>query len=170
MLFRPAWNLSALLSALLVAPFLLLSSGCESSSVQYNKEGYASKFGVMAPAQGGTYRVYAETTQIHMHPVQDYVHGFEVIRRDGTQFIGYCEISFPEPIKVSPEMEKAYTVLDGGRRIRSEGKVFWGLWTSPFWFSEGDPIGPYELKIFIDGDLYRTVKYDVIPFESAIDF
>ncbi|MDQ8204578.1 hypothetical protein [Pelagicoccus sp. SDUM812003] len=158
------------LMTVIVAGLLLLLSGCESSNIQYNKQGYASRFGVMSLGPDGKYHVYAETTQIHRHVSQDYAHGFEVKRRDNGRFMGYFEVRFPEPIEISPELEKHYTVLEGGRVIRSESELHWGLYSSPFWFSEDDPLGQYELSIYIDGELYRTIQYDVVPFESGLPF
>ncbi|MBC2605396.1 hypothetical protein [Pelagicoccus albus] len=131
------------------------------------KSAYTSKFGVMTPGPSGNYRVYAETTYIYKNVDRDYAHGFEIIRKDGQRFMAQYEIRFPEPISISPELEKAYTVLEGGKLIRSSSEMHWEIFSSPFWFSEDDPIGVYELKIFLDGELYRTINYDVVPFESG---
>jgi len=131
---------------------------------------YNSKFGVMAPGPGGKYRVYAETTYIYRNIDKEYVHGFEVSRKDQQRFMGHFEIRFPEPITITPELEKAYTVMEGGKFIRSQSDIYWEVYSSPFWFSEDDPLGEYELTIFIDGEKYRTVKYQVAPFESGLTF
>lgn len=147
-----------------------LSAALPQLEAKSKKSAYRSKFGVMSPGPGGVYRVYAETTYIYKNLDQEYVHGFEVSRKDQQRFMGYFEVRFPEPITVSPEMEKAYTVLEGGRVIRSTDEIHWEVFSSPFWFSEDDPLGDYEIKIFIDGELYRTVKYQVVPFESGLTF
>ena len=145
-------------------------AGVQEGFAKLNKSKYASKFGIMAPGPSGDYRVYAETTYIYRNADRDYVHGFEVLRKDEQRFMGYFEIRFPEPIKVTKEMEKAYTVLEGGRFLRSNSEIHWGLYSSPFWFSPDDPLGIYEMKVFIDGELYRTINYDVVPFESSFSF
>lgn len=156
----------SLLSVFLIAGGLSLDAKPKNKKFkQYN-----SKFGVMAPGPGGKYRVYAETTYIYRNVDQDYVHGFEVARKDQQRFMGYFEIRFPAPITITPELEKAYTVMEGGKFIRSESDIYWEVYSSPFWFSEDDPLGEYELTIFIDGDAYRTVKYQVAPFESGLTF
>lgn len=134
------------------------------------KSEYASKFGVMSPGPSGAFRVYAETTYIYRNVDKEYVHGFEVTRKDQQRFMGYFEIRFPEPIRVTPELEKAFTVMEGGKFIRSNSEIHWKIYSSPFWFSEDDPLGQYELTIYIDGEVYRTVKYDVVPFESGLTF
>ncbi len=128
------------------------------------------KFGVMGPGPGGKMQVHAETTQIHRHVDPTYAHGFEVTRRDGGRFMGYFEVRFPEPIEVTPELESAFTVLERGKLIRSEAEIHWGTYSAPFWFSESDPLGSYELSVYIDGELYRTVQYDVHPFGENVGF
>lgn len=156
--------------SLLLCVAIAFAGGQEAEAKKKKKSDYVSKFGVMAPGPSGKYRVYVETTYIHRNVDENYAHGFEVIRKDGQRFMGYFEIRFPEPITVSRELEKAYTVLEGGKLIRSPSEIHWEIYSSPFWFSEDDPLGKYEMKIFIDGDLYRTIVYDVVPFESSLPF
>lgn len=178
---KPARRIPRVGRIVLVSVFwglLFLLGGCETSTGYQNpelafnlkKKEYASKFGVMGPGPGGNYRVYAETTYIYKNLDKDYAHGFEVVRKDKQRFMGYFEIRFPEPITITPELERAYTVLEGGRFIRSQSEVHWEVFSSPFWFSEDDPLGDYELTIYIDGEKYRTIQYEVVPFESTLTF
>lgn len=154
----------------LLAALTLMLAGCASTATKYSKEGYASRFGVMAPGSDGKFHVYAETNQIHRHVDQNYVHGFEVVRKDQLRFMGHFQIRFPEPIEITPEIEKAYDVSEGGRVIRSQPEIHWGLYSAPFWFSEDDPLGIYELTIFLDGEPYRTIEYEVVPFGNDVEF
>lgn len=160
----------ALLFGTLLAFALVLGPGLVDAKPKKKFKQYSSKFGVMAPGPGGKFRVYAETTYIHRNVDPEYVHGFEVSRKDQQRFMGYFEIRFPAPITITPELEKAYTVMEGGKFIRSNSEIHWEVYSSPFWFSEDDPLGEYELTIYIDGDKYRTVKYQVVPFESGLAF
>ncbi len=167
------WFSGSFLARLLVGAFVVaaLFVGVDSAEAKKKKKSeYTSKFGIMAPGPSGDYRVYAETTYIYRNVDKDYIHGFEVARKDQQRFMGYFEIRFPEPIEVTPELESAYTVMEGGRFIRSTADIHWKLYSCPFWFTEDDPLGQYEISIFIDGDLYRTIKYDVVPFESGLSF
>lgn len=160
---------------MLLALAIFLLVGCESTSnKEYDKEGFKAKFGVMVPnKETGKFHIYAETTLIHRDVSPRYVHGFEVWRRDRQRFLVHFEIRFPEPITISEEIEKAYTVSEGGRVIRSEPSMEWAHYSAPFWFSEDDPLGTYSLTVFIDGDPYRTFEYEVVPFgvgEEEFDF
>ncbi|MDQ8182474.1 hypothetical protein [Pelagicoccus sp. SDUM812005] len=156
--------------AVFMVSLLAGSAALEAKPKKKWKSDYTSKFGVMSPGPGGKFRVYAETTYIYRNVDQEYVHGFEVARKDQQRFMGYFEIRFPEPITVTPELEKAYTVMEGGKFIRSTADIHWEVYSSPFWFSEDDPLGTYELTIYIDGEHYRTIKYEVVPFESGLTF
>lgn len=170
LLFSRRSTVSRLAIGLIVGVCLLAGIGSGEAKPKKKNSEYLSKFGVMAPGADGNYRVYAETTYIHRNTDQGYVHGFEVVRKDQQRFLGYFEIRFPSPIELSPELEKAYTVMEGGKFIRSESQIYWGIYTSPFWFSKGDPLGDYEMTIYLDGDVYRTIKYQVVPFESGLAF
>jgi len=138
--------------------------------LKLRKKEYLSKFGAMAPSPEGLYRVFAESTFIYKEIGETHAHGFEVIRKDRDPFMGGFEIRFPSPIKVTPELERAFTVLEGGLVIRSESKLRHGIYTSPFWFSEDDPTGTYELTIFIDSEEYRRIDYDVLEAQASLPF
>ena len=157
-------------AALCLTFFALLFSGCETTSNGHSKNGYVSRFGVMSLGDDGKYHVFAETTQIHRLVDQNYVHGFEVARKGGSRFLGHFVVHFPEPIKITPDVEKAYTVRDGGRTLESPEEIYWGLYSSPFWFSADDPLGPYSIDVYIDGELYRTFSYEVVPFGNDVTF
>ncbi len=167
---RCSFLLRFLVGALCACCLLMAAPTADAKPKKKWKSEYTSKFGVMAPGPGGKFRVYAETTYIYRNVDKEYVHGFEVSRKDQQRFMGYFEIRFPEPIHVTPEIEKAYTVLEGGKLIRSTSDIYWEVYSGPFWFSEDDPLGEYELSIYIDGEFYRSIKYDVVPFESTLTF
>lgn len=125
---------------------------------------YEIQFGVMSMGQDRKYHVIVETTQIHRLVDPSYAHGFHVYRKDGQRFIASYAIRFPEAIKITPEIEQAFLVKEGGRVLEKTGEIFWGFCGVPFFFSEGDPLGKYELTVFVDGELERTFTYDVVPF------
>ncbi len=156
-MLRRFWRLLPLIA------LAALISGASAGAANLKKD-YKSRFGVMGLGPDGKYHVFAETTQIHRLVDETYVHGFEVVRKDGSRFMGGFEVRFPEPIKVTPEIEKAFTVKEGGRVLQSLSEIRWGTYSAPFWFSEDDPLGTYSITIFIDGQEYRTIQYEVMPF------
>jgi hypothetical protein len=115
------------------------------------------------PFQIRAYVVYLETNQIEKIADPAYLHGFSIKRKDGNQFYLYYVIRFPEPLQDLPKgIEKYYTVLDGGRALRSKEEFVWELSRS-FVFSESDPVGVYQLEVYVDAELYRKIDYDVLP-------
>ena len=72
-------------------------------------------------------------------------------------------VRFPEPLKDLPEgIENYYSVLDGGRVLQSNEEFVWELSRS-FVFSDSDPVGQYQLEVYVDAELYRKINYDVLP-------
>lgn len=133
------------------------------SVVWAQKNAYHFKFGLMAQGGQGESVVYLETNQIEKIADPSYLHGFSIKRKDGNQFYIYYVIRFPEPLQDLPEgIEKYYTVLDGGRALRSKEEFVWELNRS-FVFSESDPVGVYQLEVYVDAELYRKIDYDVLP-------
>ncbi len=127
------------------------------------KDAYRFKFGLMSPSSSGDSEVFLETTQIEKHADPAYAHGFSIKRKDGAQFFVYYIVRFPVPMENLPEgIEEFYTVLDGGMALRSKEELVWHLNRS-FVFDESDPVGEYQIEVYTDGQLYRSVKYDVTP-------
>jgi len=127
------------------------------------KDAYRFKFGLMSPSSQGTSEVYLETKEIEKHADPAYAHGFSIKRKDGAQFFLYYVVRFPEPMKNLPKgIEEFYTVLDGGKALRSKEELVWELNRS-FVFEKSDPVGQYEMEIYTDGELYRKIEYNVTP-------
>ena len=150
-----------------------LLAGCSSTQSAYEADGYRILFGVMSHGLDNRYHVYAETTQIHRLADRLYAHGFEVARRDGNRFLANYEIRFPEPMKTIPEeMRKTHNIKEGGRVIESLPQLYMGIYAQPFFFSPDDPLGTYQLTVYVDNEVARVINYDVIPFgkEEAITF
>lgn len=133
------------------------------SAVWARKDAYHFKFGLMSRGGQGQSVVYLETNQVEKIADPAYLHGFSIKRKDGNQFYIYYIVRFPEPLQDLPEgIEKYYTVLDGGRALQSNEEFVWELSRS-FVFSESDPVGLYQLEVYVDAELYRKIDYDVLP-------
>ena len=133
------------------------------STVRAERDAYKFKFGLMGRGGQGQSVVYLETTQIEKIADPSYFHGFSIERKDGNQFYIYYIVRFPEPLKDLPEgIEKHYSVLNGGRALQSNEEFVWELSRS-FVFSESDPVGQYQLEVYVDAELYRKIDYDVLP-------
>jgi len=72
-------------------------------------------------------------------------------------------VRFPEPLAEAEQgLAPSGVFSEGGRVYTSQEDMVWDIGFNVFYFSESDPLGPYELSIFIDGSLYETIRYEVI--------
>ena len=125
------------------------------------KDPYIFRFGLMLQNSQGKAVVYLETTEIEKQVDPSYLHGFTIVRKDGSQFFIYYKVRFPKPLENLPEgIEKYYDILEGGSVLQSKEELVWE--SSPsFTFEKSDPEGAYQMEIYIDGDLYHKIDYNV---------
>lgn len=141
--------------------FIFLVMALFVSGALGKKNAYHFKFGLMTPSPQGNSVVYLETKEIEKHADPSYGHGFSIVRKNGAQFYIYYIVRFPEPMKNIPKgIEQFYTVLEGGRALQSKEELVWELSRS-FVFEKSDPVGTYQLEVYVDGDLYRKIDYNV---------
>lgn len=131
---------------------------------------YDFAFGLLLPQADGFWVVSTETYSIEKIVHASYLHGFTVNRRKGGRFMVSYSIRFPEPLDTGGVEPKTGAFSEGGRVYTSDGKFVWDRCFEAFAFSETDPLGDYELKVFIDGKLYREIKYSVEKPLSDIEF
>ncbi len=137
------------------------------ASLAKKKGPYELKFGLMMMGGDGKPMVYTETRYVEKHIDPSYVHGFSVARRDRGQFMAYYKVRFPAPLKeITDSMRQYYTITENGRVIESPEKMHRAVYTEHFSFSESDPTGTYIMEIYIDGDLYKKIEYEVLPVDE----
>ena len=145
----------------------MLFAGCETTSGGGSGTGiigsYDLRFGVMLPSSAGPPAVVQEATEVERIVDQGYAHGFTVRRKGGGRFMLSYAVRFPVPL---PEADQGLSpsgrFSEGGRVYTSEEKMVWDIGYQAFFFSESDPLGIYELSIYIDGELYQMIPYNVI--------
>lgn len=126
------------------------------------KDPYIFKFGMMSPDTAGNSQVFIETREIEKYVDPAHMHGFTLKRKDGSQFYVYYVIRFPEPLKDLPEgIEQYYQVLEGGKVLQSSEELKWEI-SRGFIFSKTDPVGTYQLEVYVDNELYRKIDYNVV--------
>lgn len=117
----------------------------------------------MLPSTAGPPTVVQETTEVERIVDRAYAHGFTVRRKGGGRFMLSYSVRFPEPLMEADQgLAPSGRFSEGGRVYTSEEKMVWDIGFHVFFFSESDPLGVYELSIYIDGELYQTIPYDVI--------
>lgn len=115
---------------------------------------FLSKFGLIGqmPYQGvEDFYVDVETLKIPFRPIQvegskDFF-GYELLAGDKRGFYASAELNMPgitDPIIYPKQYHR-------------------GKWVHWFHLEEGDPLGVYELKIYIDSELFETIKFEVVP-------
>lgn len=155
---------------LLVGVFGIVSglfTGCETTSSGGNGSGiigsYDLRFGIMLPSTAGPPTVVQEANEVERIVDQAYAHGFTVRRKGGGRFLLSYSVRFPEPLAEADQgLAPSGRFTEGGRVYTSEENMVWDIGFQVFFFSETDPIGVYELSIYIDGELYQTIPYNVI--------
>ena len=161
-------KLSIVLSALALGIVSCLIAGCDTTSSGGSGTGiigsYDLRFGIMLPSSAGPPTVVQEANEVERIVDQAYAHGFTVRRKGGGRFMLSYAVRFPEPLQEADNegLVSSGRFSEGGRVYTSEGKMVWDIGFQVFFFSESDPLGMYELSIYIDGELYQTIPYDVI--------
>ena len=147
--------------------FAALVPAISTDAFAKKKGPYDLKFGMVALGPNNEAVVFSETRHVEKYTDPSHLHGFTVTRRDGGQFLAYYKVRFPEPLKkISDGMRKYFTITENGRAFQSPEGFHRGRYAEHFRFDESDPVGMYEMEIYIDGELYKKIEYEVISMES----
>ena len=121
------------------------------------------KFGQMEKGSSGYY-VANETTTIPLKLKDSgFRFGFTVKHAQNSSFDGYKIIYLPAAAKEIIGDLKRVTILNDGKIIKDSERKFNGLWSNPFWFDEGDPLGKWKIEIYLNSKLMKTIDFTVVP-------
>lgn len=130
---------------------------------------YKVKFGLMSQNANGQSFVFQETRNVQHRVDPNYFHGFTVQRKGGGQFMVSYSIRFPEPLE-NVGLSDVGRWSEGGTVYTSLDRIVWDSSHDSFLFSDGDPIGTYELSVFVDGKLNEKIQYFVEKPVKVDDF
>lgn len=175
---RKALNLIARLKiGTLLLALALAWSGCESTGGGYSGgaasggsglKGFEVRFGLMTVPQGGFPFIYDETRHMQRFVDPTYAHGFTIVKKGGGRFFYSYSVTFPEPISGLPESFLRQGQLSRDKRTYTrDSQMVWDAAFESFYFSEDDPLGTYEMSVYIDGQLANTFSYEVEAVESG---
>ena len=126
------------------------------------------EFGLLSedPAKGAV--VHAATTRISFRP-KDTTHRFGVrfFKRSGRAFRARVAHVLPKrPSTLGGDLAQGTELPDGRYLVDGTEQEYLGGGVRSLRFSEGDPIGAYELLIYVNGKLRKAVKYEVVADAS----
>ena len=134
-------------------------------------KGYAAeywiKFGELVGVEQRQARVVRELREIplktHHASGAKYYFGFVLRSATSRPFHGYVVHRLPGKPKVwGGEIPSTGTELDE-KTIRTERRLYANTWAHWVSFDPGDVAGRCLMEIWINGRLYKTIPYDVIP-------
>ncbi len=153
-------------SVLALLVILALAAMFEHQRPRLDQE-FDIRFGIIEPADGGYFDVTRETVRIPLW-LQDsgFCFGYAIEPPDARIYATHEVIVLPSPPRHLgfPELVEK---REGGRILRTANVWRQYQMIYPFCFSEGDPLGPWKLEVYIDDRLARTFRFEVVRPESA---
>jgi hypothetical protein len=156
--------------ALLVVIISLLVACTNLSKITTDAEDPEIVFGLMKECEPGRYCVYSETNSIPLvlgDP--EFRFGVSIEHRRAGDHVGHIVLHSPaEPGQLAATFGMEHEPLDyslrHSRKTMQTAEVpyskYWGV---DFSHDEGDAIGHYMLEVYVDGEMKRSIGFEVIP-------
>lgn len=140
---------------------ILLCSANAMSSAESKRDFFIVKAGIMEPSGDGVDRL-RETNTISMDPSRKPGFCFIVDPPNPSQYQVYSVHHLPKaPAALTGDFAKSspQAAVSG---IQTETSVVNGIRPFCFEFNSGDPIGDYQIEVFINGNLNTTLNLNVV--------
>lgn len=125
-------------------------------------DSYDIRFGIIESDSDGAYDVAVETTSIPLLTQETgFCFGYAIDPPDGRAYLTHEVIHLPAPPR-HIDFQMPIETIDGGRIIRTPNIHRRDHMIYPFCFSQGDPLGPWKLDIFINDEIARVVRFQVV--------
>ena len=151
-------------SVLVILAILALLAVFEHQRPRLDQE-FTIRFGIIEEAEG-YFDVTRETNRIPLL-LQDtgFCFGYAIEPPDARIYSTHELMVLPAPPKHLgfPELVEK---REGGRILRTASVWRQYQMVYPFCFSEGDPLGPWRLEVYIDDQLARTFRFEVVRPEA----
>jgi hypothetical protein len=119
----------------------------------------------MEPDESGGYYVSTETTYIPLCPSEydpEFRFGYTLEFLDGRIFSSYFILSLPTPPKViGGSLVEAARSADG-RALTAVPMFYQERSVEAFAFNESDPLGRWNVDIYVDDVLLRSIRFTVV--------
>ncbi|MEW6263118.1 MAG: hypothetical protein AB1641_08555 [Thermodesulfobacteriota bacterium] len=124
--------------------------------------GFDIRFGIIEADGSGAWDVARETTVIPLLLKETgFCFGYSISPPDNSLYTTREVLSLPAPprhIEFAVPVEKR----EGGRVLITPDLIRQDRTVYPYSFSEGDPLGPWKLEIYINDQPARTIRFQVI--------
>ena len=126
--------------------------------------GYQIRFGTLRSDKGEEYPFDKEATVLVRKTKEPaLVFGFEITPPDNAAY-SYCFfLKPPAPVKqVGGDLKKVEAKGPLLAVTSGEETVPGGKFTYPLWFDADDPLGEWQIEIFVNGKTVKTFKFKVV--------
>lgn len=123
------------------------------------------RFGLMELDESGEYYVSTETTHIPLYPSEydpEFRFGYTLEFLDGRIFSSYFILSLPAPPKVIGGSLLEATRSADGRALTAMPMFYQERTVEAFAFNESDPLGRWQIDIYVDDVLLRSIRFTVV--------
>lgn len=124
---------------------------------------YDFKFGILEVTPDGYVEVKKETTDIPLITRdKGFLFGFIIHKLDGGEFSGQLTVHFPSRPQQLTGKAKGINI-EPNKTMKFPVAQHKMVWTESSWFDEGDPEGVWKYDIYLNGKLYKEIKFNVTP-------
>ena len=123
------------------------------------------KFGLMEPGEFSEYYVSTETTHIPLCPSEDdpdFRFGYTLEYADDRLFSTYFRLALPAPPKVISGSLREADISSDRRVLTSIPMVYQASAVETFAFNESDPFGKWQIDIYVNDALLRSIPFTVV--------
>jgi hypothetical protein len=153
---------------------LILAINLLQPAFAQSQDNYQIYFGTIeAPAAGpdgiGCVWSLKETSVIpRKYKDSGFRYGIQITSTDGKPFHYRTAVELPSPPKTVSGDFSLDNSINSGPTVTSNTYEIDGRTTViPLWFDEGDPLGTYRLKVFVNDRLLKTFEFTVVDPRNA---
>jgi hypothetical protein len=130
---------------------------------------FCLKFGLMEPDEFGEYEIRTETTHIPMRPSESdpaFRFGYTLEYADDRTFSSYFRLALSAPPKIIGGGLAEAEISNDRRVLTSAPVVYQGRVAEAFALNESDPLGKWQIDIYVNDALLRSIPFTVVSPKS----
>ena len=150
----------------LLLVFLLIPLSSMPATSAIDSKNWEIRFGIMSVDANGGCSLNNETVKIPMKLKKSgFRYGFNVKSKNKQSFEGKWIAYLPNsPKETTGDIDLLKpNRTDEGHVFHFPEQTYIGNWKVCSWFDDGDPTGNWKFEIYIDGNLMKTINFEVVP-------